>query len=233
MILSCHPSIGIPSAEENCLAQGHDSFPGWLVSNDLSAWECKGLIPVFQLETALKGCPSGTPTHGVSWGFTGTALHLSFYLGLIRLHSLLFHKCWSWKHSSINFSYTNLHLKVRFWGNPTGDNRILSPISWTHYVTVTRRITNYNSWTYQKGLYMLSMCFPCLEYPGCFCQANSHSSSKTQLKTQFHHLLEASSNPTSIPNMCSFRSLCFPLSHILLYQSVIIYLLACARLRLS
>lgn len=148
---------------------------------------------------------------------------------------ILFHECWSWKHSSINFLYTNLHLKVCFWGNPSGDNRILSPISWTHYVAVTRSITNYNSWTYQKGLYMLSMCFPCLEYPGCFCQANSHSSSKTQLKTQFHYLLEASSQHvfTSIPNMCSFRSLCFPLSHILLYQSVIIYLLACARLRLS
>lgn len=141
----------------------------------------------------------------------------------------------SWKHSSINCSYTNLHLKICFWGNPSGDNRILSPTSWTHYVTVTRRITNYNSWTYRKGLYMLSMCFPCLEHPGCFCQANSHSSSKTQLKTQFHHLLEASSQHvfTSIPNMCSFRSLCFPLAHILLYQTVIIYLLAWARLRLS
>lgn len=99
-----------------------------------------------QLRTALKGSPSCRATCGISWGFTGTALQLSFYLCSILLHSLLFHEYWSWMHSSVNFPHTNL-LKLRFWGNPTGDNILLSPVSWTHYMLVTRHMTNCNSWT--------------------------------------------------------------------------------------
>ena len=112
---------------------------------------------MFQLRTVLKGCPSCTATCGVSWGFPGTALQLSFYLCPILLHSLLCHEYWSWTHSSVSFPHTNLLFKLCFWGNPIGDNRILSPVSWTHYMLVTRHITNYSSSTCQKDLYMSSL----------------------------------------------------------------------------